>query len=217
MMPMSAQSSLSHCTTTRPGMDGGLERHHGIELPLADHHAAGVLAEVARQVLRHAVELEKFAHARMVEVEAGVAELALGRVVGSLSIPRCATRLLRASSVVIEAQRLAHFARGGAAAIGDDVGGHGGAALSEALVDVLDDALALFAAGQVEIDVGPLAALFGEEALEEQVHADGIDGGDFERVADRAVGGRAAALRQDVVLLGRSARCPRRSGNSRAA
>ena len=72
------------------------------------------------------------------------------------------------SVVLVEAQRLAHFARGRAAAIGDDVGGHGGAELAVALVDVLDDALALVAAGQVEIDVGPLAALFREEALEEQ-------------------------------------------------
>ncbi len=100
----------------------------------------------------------------------------------------------------IEAQRLADFARGGASAIGDDVGGHGRAEFAVALVDVLDDALALIAAGQVEIDVGPLAALFGQEALEEQFHADRIDRGDSERVADGAVGGRAASLDQNVLL-----------------
>ena len=111
------------------------------------------------------------------------------------------TRPESASSVVdFEAERLADLARGGAAAVGDDVGGHGRAELAVALVDVLDDALALVAAGQVDIDVGPLAALFGEEALEEQVHADRIDGGDAERVADGAVGGRAAPLRQDAVF-----------------
>ena len=57
------------------------------------------------------------------------------------------------------------------------------------------------AAGQVEIDVRPLAALFGEEALEEQVHADRIDGGDAERVADHAVGRRAAPLHQNAFAL----------------
>ena len=92
------------------------------------------------------------------------------------------------------------LARGGASAIGDHVGGHGRAELAEALVDILDGALALIAAGQVDIDIGPLAALFGEEALEQQVHADRVDRGDSERIADRAVGGRAAALHQDVVL-----------------
>ena len=33
------------------GHGGGLERHHRIELALADHHAAGVLAQMARQIL----------------------------------------------------------------------------------------------------------------------------------------------------------------------
>src|SRR5205814_5608161 len=50
------------------------------------------------------------------------------------------------------------------------------------------------------VDVRPLLALLGQEALEEQVHADGIDGGDAEAVADRAVGGGAAALDEDALL-----------------
>ena len=100
----------------------------------------------------------------------------------------------------LKAQRLADFARGGAAAVGDDVGGHGGAELAVALVDVLDGALALIAAGEIDIDIGPFAALFGEETLEEQLHADGIDGGDAERIADGAVGGRTAALAEDAVI-----------------
>ena len=97
-----------------------------------------------------------------------------------------------------------------ASAVGDDVGGHRRAVLAVALVDVLDDALALIAARQVDVDVRPFAALFGEKALEEQVHPDRIDGGDAERVADRAVGRRAAPLAEDAAARGRSARCPRR-------
>ena len=65
---------------------------------------------------------------------------------------------------------------------------------------MLDDPLAPIAARQIEIDVGPLAALLGEEALEQQIHPDRIDGGDAEAVADGAVGRRAAALHEDVVL-----------------
>ena len=105
-----------------------------------------------------------------------------------------------ASVSAIESERLAHFARGHAIAIGDDVGGHGGAALAVSLVDILDDFFALVAAGQIEIDVGPLAALFRKKAFEEKFHADGIDGGDAERIADGAVGGRAASLNQNVLL-----------------
>ena len=68
------------------------------------------------------------------------------------------------------------------------------------LVDILDNFFTLVAAGQVEIDVGPLAALFGKKTFEEQFHADGIDCGDAERVADGAVGGGSASLHQDVLL-----------------
>src|SRR5205085_9448652 len=46
----------------------------------------------------------------------------------------------------------------------------------------------------------PFAALLREKALEEQLHAHGIDGGDAQRVADRAVGGGAAALDENVML-----------------
>ena len=70
----------------------------------------------------------------------------------------------------VELERLAHLARGALAAIGDDVGGHRRAVLAVLLVDVLDDLLAPIAARQIQIDVGPLAALLGKEALEEQLH-----------------------------------------------
>ena len=100
----------------------------------------------------------------------------------------------------IEAQRLADLARGAASAIGDDVGRHAGAVPAVFLVDVLNDALAAIAARQIEIDVGPLAALFGQEALEEQLHADRIDRGDAEAVAHGAVGRRPAPLHEDVLL-----------------
>ena len=99
-----------------------------------------------------------------------------------------------------EAERLARLAHGAARAVADDGRRHGGAALAVAAVDVLDDLLPAIAGGQVEVDVGPLAALLGEEALEEEAHADRIDRRDAERVADRAVGGRAAPLAEDAAL-----------------
>src|SRR4029453_5990986 len=51
-----------------------------------------------------------------------------------------------------------------------------------------------------EIDVGPLAALLGQEALEQQLHLDRVDGGDPEAVADGAVGRRAPSLAGDFLL-----------------
>ena len=97
-----------------------------------------------------------------------------------------------------QAEHLADLAHRRARAIGDAVGGHGAAALAVLLVDVLDDLFAPVARRQIEVDVGPLAALLRQEALEEQLHADRIDGGDAERVADGRVGRRAAPLHQDA-------------------
>jgi len=100
-----------------------------------------------------------------------------------------------------EAQRLADLACRRARAVGDDVGGHAGAVRPVAPVDVLDDLLALVARRQIEVDVRPLAALLGQEALEEQLHLDRVDGGDRKRVADRGVGGRAPALGHNLLAL----------------
>ena len=69
------------------GHGGGFERDDGIELSLADDHAAGVLAEMARQILHRDAEFEIFAQARMVEVESGIAEAAVEGVVVVAEFP----------------------------------------------------------------------------------------------------------------------------------
>src|SRR5215470_2355864 len=130
----------------------------------------------------------------MIEVESGVAEAAVERVVLVTKFPGGDGGGNFGERFRIESEGLAHFTGGHAIAIGDDVGGHGGAALSVFLVEILDNFFALVAARQIEINVGPLTALFEEKALEEEFHADGVDGGDAERVADGAVGGGAASL-----------------------
>ena len=50
-MPMSAQSSLSHWTTVRPGIVAGSSGTTLIEPSLANDHSSGVLAEMAGQIL----------------------------------------------------------------------------------------------------------------------------------------------------------------------
>ena len=59
----------------------------------------------------------------------------------------------------------------------------------------------MVARGKIEIDVGPLAAILIQESLEEQLHADGINRGDFERIANRGVGCRTAPLHEETVPL----------------
>ena len=48
-----------------PGHAGWFERHYRAELSLADDHAAGVLAKMARQVLHTQSQIEEFRNARM--------------------------------------------------------------------------------------------------------------------------------------------------------
>src|SRR5436305_4182693 len=136
----------------------------------------------------------------MREIESGIAEAAVECVVLVAEFPGGNRGGNFGERFRIKSQRLAHFAGGHAIAIGDDVGGHGGAALAISLVDVLNDFLPLVTAGKIEIDVGPLATFFREETLKEKFHADSIDRGDAQRVADGAVGGRTAPLNKDVFL-----------------
>ena len=55
-IPRSAQSSLSHCTTTRPGIEAFSSGTTSSSRPWQIDHAAGVLAEMARQILHLAPE-----------------------------------------------------------------------------------------------------------------------------------------------------------------
>ena len=69
------------------GHGRGFEGDDGIELSLADDHAAGVLAEMAWHVLHGEAEFVIFAQAGMVEVESGVAEAAVECVVFVAEFP----------------------------------------------------------------------------------------------------------------------------------
>ncbi len=183
-----------------PGHSSRFERHHRIQLPLADHHAARVLAQMPRQILHRQIQLEEFSDARIRQIEAGISELPLRRVFRIFPLPAADQAGKPVERCDLESQRLAHLARRRPSAVRDDVGGHGRAQLSVALVDILDDALALVARWQVDIDIRPLAALLGKESLEQQFHADRIDCRDAQRIADRAIGRRSAPLREDAIL-----------------
>ena len=136
----------------------------------------------------------------MIEIEAGVAEMAIERVAFIFVFPRAHQAREAIEHFRLERERLADFASRRAPAIGDHIGRHRRAQFSVTFVDVLNGALALIAAGKIEIDVGPFAALFGKESLEEQIHAHRIHGGDSQRIADRAIGRRAAALHQNILF-----------------
>ncbi len=53
---------------------------------------------------------------------------------------------------------------------------------------------------EIDVDVGRLASFRRKKSFEEKIRACGIDGGDPEHEANRAVGGAPPALAQDALL-----------------
>ena len=70
-------------------------------------------------------------------------------------------------------------------------------------VDVLDHFLAPLVL-EIDVDIGRLAAVLGNEAGEQQFGLFRIDRGDAEAIADRAVRRRAAALAENFLFLSRA-------------
>src|SRR5215472_2989982 len=136
----------------------------------------------------------------MAHVEAGLAELMFGGVGGTAPSPGVHQTGELVKALPVESKHLSHFAGCRAAPVGNDVCGHGGAELAISLVNVLNRLFSLIAAAKVEIDVGPFAALFREKSFEKQLHANGINSCNPQRIANRAVGGRAAPLHENVFL-----------------
>ena len=64
-----------------------LQRNHAVESPLADHHAARVLSQVAGQVLKRQCEIEKASDLWVGKIQTGLAELNLRRMIGILPAP----------------------------------------------------------------------------------------------------------------------------------
>ena len=129
------------------GHGGALQRHHAIQVSLADHHAAGVLPKMTRQILKSLAELNVLRDAPVVDVKARVAEIVFERFVFSLPLPVADQAGKAAQRFLIKAQGLAHLACGAFAAVGDDIGGHGRAEFAIALIHVLDCLFTLVARG----------------------------------------------------------------------
>ncbi len=100
-----------------------------------------------------------------------------------------------------QAEGAADVAQRRARTIGGERGGERGAIAPVALVEVLHHLLAPRVL-EVDVDVRRLVALARDEALEQHLHARGIDLGDAQRVAHRGVGGRATPLAQDAAPAG---------------
>ena len=118
-----------------------LERHDLVEMIRRDHHAARVLAEVARQVDQRRRDLGQELGAAIGRGEAGLGDE--GRERRAVVHDPARQVLGDARELLLgEAERAAGVAHRHARAIGDHVRGHGGAARAVLGVDVLDHLLA---------------------------------------------------------------------------
>ena len=134
-------------------------------------------------------------HARAFEIDAGAVELGVTHRAAAHAPDRGGER---ADRVFRQAEDLADLADGGAAAIGDHGRGDAGAVAAVVLVDVLDHLLAPLVL-EIDVDVGRLVAIRGDEALEQEAACARIDLGDAEAVTDRRIRRRAAALAENVL------------------
>ena len=98
-------------------------------------------------------------------------------------------------------QRLGDVAQGEAQPVGDEGCRHRCLFDAEALLHPADDLVAAVGV-EVDVDVGCALAASVEEALEEQVVADRVDGGDAEQVGDDAVGRRTAPCAANAAGFG---------------
>ncbi len=158
-----------------------------------------MLGEVAGKADQLAGERERLGEARIGGIEAGAARMLVRDRLGRPAPQRAGKR---ADRVLRQAENLADVADGAAPAIADHGRGEPGAVAPVAPIDVLDHLLAPLML-EIDVDVGRLAPLGRDEALEQKIGALGIDLGDAEAVADGGVRGGAAALAENALRAGK--------------
>ncbi len=172
-----------------------LDRHHPLDEVARDDEAADVLRQVAREAHQLVGERDQPDDHRVVRLEARLAD-PLGHDLAAVPPREHAGEPVDLRE--IEAQRLADVAHRALRPVGDERRRDRRAVAAVLRVDVLHDFLAPLVL-EVDVDVGRLVAFLRDEALEQHAHPRRVDLGDAERIADRRVGRRAAALAEDAL------------------
>ncbi len=177
---------------------GVADRHIGIEPILRQHIAADMLRQVSWKLDQLGGERDRKLDHRIRRVESGLADLHLVETLAPASPHGIGER---GGDVLGQTQRLADIADRGSRPIMDDGGNDRGAVAAVAAVDILHHLLAPRML-EIDVDVGRLQPLLGNEALEQQVDLGRVDRGDAEHVADRGVRRRSPTLAEDVLAAG---------------
>ena len=146
---------------------GRLDRHELVEPVLGQDEAARMLREVARRADQLAGELQRQAQAAVVEVEVELARPRFSLDALRAPAPDLAGRAPRSRPPAGPAPCRPRAPRRGRGS-GSRSRSQRGAVAAVGLVDPLDHLLAPLVL-EVDVDVGRLAALLGDEALEQQV------------------------------------------------
>ena len=189
----------------------GEQRAEGVQWFGCDHHAAGVLAGVAGQVLQLARQVDQVAYVFFGSValdQLGRGHLALGAAlafahrIGQRDAQDVGHQLGHAiDEAVGEAEHapgVAQHRLGGHGAVGDDLADPVTAVLAGHVVDHLVAPVH----AEVDVEVGHRHAFGIEEALEQQVVGQRVQVGDLQRPGHQRAGTRAAARAdRDALVL----------------
>ena len=170
-----------------------LDRHHALQQVARDHEPADVLRQVAREAHQLVGHRDEPNDRRIGGLEAGLANALVPHLA---AVPPREHAGEPIDLREIEPERLADVAHRALRPVGDEGCRQRRAVAAVLGVDVLHHLLAPLVL-EVDVDVGRLVALAADEALEQHRHPRRVDFGDAERIADRRVRRRAAALAQD--------------------
>ncbi len=182
-------------------LDGPLHRHDIGQRAGGDHQAAGVDAQVVGLANDAGRVHQHLAQARVVHLHDDLLQRLLGAA-ARIGMPAGRQQLDQPLGLgvaqAVGLGGLAHRRLGAQRADGAD---QRHVLLAVGAAHVVQHPVAA-AAAEVQVDVGRVGARRVEEALEEQVVLDGIDGGDARAVGDQRVGHAAARADRDVVRAG---------------
>ncbi len=167
-----------------------LERKQIDERLIADHDAGGMHGSVAGEVFEDESDVDYLARDLFGLI--GLLEFrGLLEGFGQIHFQLVRNHFGKAVTVAIaqthDARDIADDGLGAHGAEGDDLRDR---VASVFLADIFDDLRASII-GKVDVDIGRVDAFGIEEALEEQIVADGIDVGDFEQIGDNGPCGGA--------------------------
>ena len=180
------------------GHGGGGDGDEVIEPVARQHEAAGMGAELAGEADELAGEVERQPQPAVCHVE----------------VERCGVLLLHpliapgpdlggqgGGHILGQAHGLADIAHRAAGAKAHHRAAQRRTLAPVMLIDPLDHLLAPLML-EIDIDIGWLAPFGGDEALEEQARARGVDAGDAQHVAHRRIGRRTPALAKNPLAAG---------------